>query len=81
MNIDYLIEHVKKDECTEAFICGTASVLVPIASLKMKSGEIFSLSEPNGKISLTLKEEITQIQGGRLDAPAGWLFKVPKIDF
>lgn len=81
LNIDYLLEHVKKNECTEAFICGTASVLVPVASFKLKSGEIFNLQDANGKISLELKDELTQIQGGRLDAPEGWLYKVAKIDF
>jgi len=81
INIDYLMEHIKKNECTEAFICGTASVLVPVASFKFKNGEIFQLADPNGKISLNLKDDLTQMQGGRLDAPEGWLVKVPKIDF
>jgi branched-chain amino acid aminotransferase len=81
INIDYLIEHIKNNQCTEAFICGTASVLVPVASFKLKSGEVFSVSEPNGKISIALKDELTQIQGGRIDAPQGWLHKVQKIDF
>lgn len=81
INIDYLLEHVKKNECTEAFICGTASVLVPVASFKLKSGEIFNLQDANGKISIELRDELTQIQGGRLDSPEGWLHKVAKIDF
>jgi branched-chain amino acid aminotransferase len=81
IHIDDLISKVKSGECTEAFICGTASVLVPVASFKFKSGEVHQLSEPEGKISKELKETLINIQGGREDSPEGWIYKVPKIDF
>ncbi|MFP5458714.1 MAG: branched-chain amino acid aminotransferase [Bacteriovoracia bacterium] len=81
IHIDDLIAKIKSGECSEAFVCGTASVLVPISSLKFKDGSTYHLRDGDGKKSLELKDELQNVQGGRTEAPDGWLHFVPKIEF
>jgi branched-chain amino acid aminotransferase len=81
IHLDDLITKIKSGSCTEAFVCGTASVLVPIASLKFKDGTTIHMREPDGKLSLELKEELIGVQAGRVEAPEGWLHHVPVIEF
>ena len=81
IHIDDLLAKIKSGECSEAFVCGTASVLVPIASLKFKDGSTYHLREPEGKLSKELKEELQGVQAGRVPPPEGWLTFVPKIEY
>ncbi len=80
IHIDELMKKVKSGECEEAFVCGTASVLVPIASFKFKDGTTYHLREPAGKKSLELKDELINVQAGRAEPPEGWLHPVPMIE-
>ncbi len=79
--IDELFAKVKSGECNEAFVCGTASVLVPIASFRLKDGTTYHLKDADGKLSLELREELINIQGGRAQGPEGWVQPVPNVDF
>ncbi|MBY0516779.1 MAG: branched-chain amino acid aminotransferase [Bacteriovoracaceae bacterium] len=81
IHIDELISKVKSGECSEAFVCGTASVLVPIASFKFDDGSTYHMKEPEGKLSLELKEELVNAQAGRGEAPEGWVHFTPNIEF
>jgi branched-chain amino acid aminotransferase len=81
IHIDQLLAKVKSGECTEAFVCGTASVLVPIASFKFKDGSTYHMREPEGKQCLELKEELIGVQAGRTAPPEGWLRFVEPIEF
>lgn len=81
IHIDELISKVKSGECSEAFVCGTASVLVPISSFKFSDGSTYNLKEPEGKLCMELKEELMNVQSGRTEAPEGWLHPVPVIEF
>jgi branched-chain amino acid aminotransferase len=76
-----LFEKIKTGACTEAFVCGTAAVLVPIASFRLKDGTTYHLSDADGKLSLQLREDLISMQGGKTPAPAGWLQMVPAIDY
>jgi len=81
IHIDRLMEQVKTGACTEAFMCGTASVVVPVASFKFKDGSVYHLRDGEGKKSLELKEALIAIQGGREEAPAGWVYPVKAVEF
>lgn len=79
--IDDLFAKVKSGECNEAFVCGTASVLVPIGSFRLKDGTVYHLKDAEGKLSMELREELIGIQCGRGNAPEGWVWPVEKVDF
>lgn len=82
ISIDDLFAKIKTGECSEAFVCGTAAVLVPIASFHLKDGTTHHLKEGSGLISLQLREELVNIQCGRSESvPEGWMVKVDSIEF
>lgn len=80
--INDLFAKIKTGECSECFVCGTAAVLVPIASFHLKDGTVHHLKDNAGKISLELREELINIQSGRSElTPEGWTVTVDTIEF
>lgn len=75
MNIDELIEDIKAGNCTEAFACGTASVLTPISKLVDDNGT-YDMKNPEGKLSTEIKLDLLMIQSGRLMKREDWQIKV-----
>ncbi|MWB99916.1 branched-chain amino acid aminotransferase [Agromyces seonyuensis] len=55
-----------------AFACGTAAVVVPIGSLKSEEFTIEHVGDAATEIALSLREELTGIQYGRLEDRHGW---------
>ncbi|MFC4224953.1 branched-chain amino acid aminotransferase [Lysinibacter cavernae] len=63
-------------DIVEAFACGTAAVVTPINELK---GADFSVGDPNapaGELTLSLREELTDIQYGRRQDRHGWMTRL-----
>jgi branched-chain amino acid aminotransferase len=61
---------------TEAFACGTAAVVTPIAELR---GEGFTIGSPTqgaGELTMSLRQELTDIQYGRRPDPHGWMVQL-----
>ena len=61
---------------TEAFACGTAAVVTPIAELR---GDGFTIGSPTtgaGELTMSLREELTDIQYGRRPDPHGWMVRL-----
>ncbi|MBP2437822.1 branched-chain amino acid aminotransferase [Microbacterium amylolyticum] len=61
---------VASGDIVDVFACGTAAVLTPIGMLK---GEGFADEQPRSELSLSLREELTDIQYGRREDKHGWL--------
>lgn len=82
LEIQSLISAIKDGRCTEAFSCGTAAIITPIASLHEESGEVFEFSEKSGPVSQKLRQALLDIQEGRRKGPEGWIVEVelPKIE-
>jgi branched-chain amino acid aminotransferase len=80
LSIDEILKAIEEGRCTEAFVCGTAAVIAPIASFMDKDGSIHHLKEPQGKVGLQLREKLVGIQSGRAEAPEGWLYKVKPVN-
>ncbi|UOR02894.1 branched-chain amino acid aminotransferase [Leucobacter allii] len=58
----------------EAFACGTAAVITPIARLKSEAGTIVDFGEAApGALTMSLREELTGIQFGVREDSHGWL--------
>ena len=62
----------------ECALCGTAAVLAPVGQIDTKDGTIQFPSgmEKMGEISARLRETLTGIQMGEIEAPEGWIVKI-----
>jgi len=69
-------EGVASGDITEVFACGTAAVVTPIGQLKGEGFEIGDADAPAGVITLALRQELTDIQYGRLPDRHGWLTRL-----
>ena len=81
ISIDDLLKKIEEGRCTEAFVCGTASVICPISSFLDKDGRTHYLKDGQGKLSMELREKLISIQAGRSPGPEGWLHPVPVVEF
>jgi branched-chain amino acid aminotransferase len=70
------IDGVASGEIIEAFACGTAAVITPIAELKGEHVSIV-MPEPEGeRVALSLRQELTDIQYGRVPDRHNWLLRL-----
>lgn len=81
ISIDEILSGIQEGRCTEAFVCGTAAVIAPIESFMDKDKSVHTVKEPQGKISMFLRERLIGIQAGRADAPEGWIHPIKDLDF
>ena len=71
-SIDEWRDGVASGEITEVFACGTAAVITPVGRLAWDGGE---LSMPDDhSLTLSLREELLDIQYGRAEDRHGWLY-------
>lgn len=80
ISIDDVLKGAEEGSCTEAFVCGTAAVIAPVASFMDKDGRVFRLKDPQGKMGMGLREKLVGMQAGRSGAPDGWLYKVRNVN-
>ena len=74
--IDEWREGAASGEIVEAFACGTAAVVTPIAEIKSPDFGI-RMAEPAGeRVSMSLRTELTGIQYGRVADRHGWLHRL-----
>jgi len=69
-------EGAASGEIVEAFACGTAAVLTPIGMLKSSDFTIGSADASPGELSMSLRQELTDIQYGRAQDRHGWLTRL-----
>jgi len=66
---------VASGEIVEAFACGTAAVITPISEIK-SSGIGIRMPELEDRVALSLRDELTGIQYGRIEDRHGWLHRL-----
>jgi branched-chain amino acid aminotransferase len=72
---DVLID--KLDQFKEAGACGTAAVITPIGGISYKDKlHVFHSETDVGPVTKRLYAELTGVQTGDIEAPAGWIVKV-----
>lgn len=60
-------------DVAEVFACGTAAVMTPIVAIKGPGFVIGDESAPAGALTMSLRQELTDIQYGRIPDRHGWL--------
>jgi len=75
VSIDEWRDGVADGTIVEAFACGTAAVVVPIRELR-NADETITMPEVADPVSLSLREELTGMQYGRIDDRHDWLVRL-----
>ena len=73
----YSIEQWKADaesgRLREAFACGTAAVVTPIATVKSAEGEFAIGGQSTGPLTMRLRTALVEIQRGTAPDPYSWI--------
>jgi branched-chain amino acid aminotransferase len=76
VSIDEWREGAAGGDVVEVFACGTAAVVTPIAQLKAAEFTIGSADAVAGELTMSLRQELTDIQYGRIPDRHGWLTRL-----
>lgn len=76
ITLNEMIDGIKNGNCTEAFACGTAAIITPINYFGDLEGKRYPLHDPEGKISIILREKLLAIQEGRSPDIYNWVMQV-----
>lgn len=76
VTIDEWREGAASGDIVEVFACGTAAVVTPIAQLKAEDFTIGSADAPAGELTMSLRQELTDIQYGRAADKHGWMMRL-----
>lgn len=80
VTLDEWRDGVASGEIVEAFACGTAAVVTPIGLLKgVVDGEPFEIGSADaapGELTMSLRQELTDIQYGRRPDTHGWMLRL-----
>ncbi|MCU1439031.1 MAG: branched-chain amino acid aminotransferase [Rhodoglobus sp.] len=76
VGIDEWRDGVASGDVVEVFACGTAAVVTPIAQLKGKDFEVGDPEAPAGELTMSLRQELTDIQYGRIPDKHGWMLRL-----
>ncbi|HRZ01681.1 MAG TPA: branched-chain amino acid aminotransferase [Burkholderiaceae bacterium] len=67
---------LKSGDITEVFACGTAAVITPVGQFKSRQETLGSAEAQPGPLTLSLREELTGIQTGRVPDRHGWMYRL-----
>ena len=76
VSIDEWREGAASGRIVGAFACGTAAVVVPIGKLVADDYEIVHEGEGATELAMSLREELTGIQYGRVEDRHGWMLRL-----
>lgn len=76
ISVDELTADIASGKLKEAFACGTAAVITPIGVVKSTKGTWTVGDGQPGKISMELRQQLLDIQHGRIADPHGWVHTV-----
>ncbi|GAA2462292.1 branched-chain amino acid aminotransferase [Agromyces soli] len=76
VSIDEWREGAASGEIVGAFACGTAAVVVPIGRLLAEDFEIVHEGDAAAELALSLRDELTGIQYGRVEDRHGWMTRL-----
>jgi branched-chain amino acid aminotransferase len=71
-----VVDGLASGQVAEVFACGTAAVITPIGRLAGDTFDALVGSGESGEFTMSLREELTDIQYGRLPDPHGWMVRL-----
>jgi len=77
IEIGELLGVIKSRRCSEAFACGTAVIIAPIAAIGDSDGSIFEFEQPQASCANLLRARLLDIQEGRTEDRFKWMQAVP----
>ncbi len=75
ISLSEIVDGLASGEVTEVFACGTAAVITPIRAFKSGAREC-AASQPQGEVTMTIRNTLLDIQYGRAADPHGWTHRV-----
>lgn len=75
IDINELVADINSGRCTEAFACGTAAAIIPIAVIAY-GGSVQELQSAGAPVAEQLRRALLDIQEGRAADRFGWLYNV-----
>ena len=78
MSLAELRESVSAGKITEVFSCGTAAVITPVGLLKSREEEIVIGGNEPGPITVSMRNELTGIQYGKVPDRHSWMVKLSR---
>lgn len=76
ITLDELRSGLAGGQISEIFACGTAAVITPIGRLAGKGFDLTVADGEAGQLTMSIREELTDIQYGRREDKHGWLLKL-----
>ncbi|WP_019928364.1 branched-chain amino acid aminotransferase [Nocardia sp. BMG111209] len=73
ISVEELREGAESGAITEVFGCGTAAVVIPVASVRSEDGEFTIGTGEPGEVTMALRDTLTGIQRGTFADNHGWL--------
>ncbi|MFF1877453.1 branched-chain amino acid aminotransferase [Leifsonia sp. NPDC058230] len=67
---------VESGDIVEVFACGTAAVITPIGELKSDTFTVGDITAPPGELTMSLRQELTDIQYGRIPDRHNWMTRL-----
>ncbi|MDN4596562.1 branched-chain amino acid aminotransferase [Leifsonia virtsii] len=76
VTIDEWRDGVESGDIVEVFACGTAAVITPIGELKSDTFTVGDITAPPGELTMSLRQELTDIQYGRARDRHNWMYRL-----
>ncbi len=76
VTLDEWRDGVESGDVVEVFACGTAAVVTPIGRLLGDGVDIGSADAVAGELTMSLRQELTDIQYGRIPDRHGWMMRL-----
>jgi branched-chain amino acid aminotransferase len=76
ITLDEMRADLQSGEITEVFACGTAAVITPVGQFKSRVETLGSADAEPGALTVSLREELTGIQYGRVEDRHNWMLRL-----
>lgn len=76
VSLDEFRDGMASGDIAEVFACGTAAVVTPICQVVTPEGPIGDADSVAGRLTMSLRQQLTDIQYGRAPDPYGWMVRL-----
>jgi branched-chain amino acid aminotransferase len=76
ITLDEMRADMQSGAITEVFACGTAAVITPVGQFKSRVETLGSADSEPGALTVSLREELTGIQYGRVEDRHNWMLRL-----